>query len=75
MHVVFAEPNNHTEGMTLTRETLNGVMRKQTTLKDAESSGDIKVKGDKGKPPDVFGGLLFYGVQKPRDAQVQQRLN
>ncbi|WP_417662755.1 alkyl/aryl-sulfatase [Pseudomonas sp.] len=49
---------NHTEGMqaknadatvTLTRETLNNVMLKQTTLKDAESSGDIKIEGDKGK--------------------------
>ncbi|MBB2496522.1 MBL fold metallo-hydrolase [Pseudomonas sp. UL070] len=49
---------NHTEGMqskdadatiTLTRATLNKVMLKETTLKDAESSGAIKVQGEQGK--------------------------
>lgn len=49
---------NHTEGaqakdadasITLTRETLNKLMLKQTTLKDAEGSGEIKVQGDAGK--------------------------
>jgi len=49
---------NHTEGVqakdadatiTLTRDTLNDLMLKQTTLKDAESSGKIKVQGDQGK--------------------------
>ncbi|MNM58623.1 hypothetical protein D3C81_698580 [compost metagenome] len=49
---------NHTEGMqaenadatiTLTRETLNKLMLKEATLKDAEASGDVKVKGDQGK--------------------------
>ncbi|HGP0230578.1 TPA: alkyl/aryl-sulfatase [Pseudomonas aeruginosa] len=49
---------NHTEGMqandadatiTLTRDTLNKIMLKETTLKDAEGSGEIKVQGDQGK--------------------------
>ncbi|MGC4012694.1 MAG: alkyl sulfatase dimerization domain-containing protein [Pseudomonas sp.] len=49
---------NHTEGaqakdadatITLTRDTLNKLMLKQTTLKDAEGSGEIKVQGDAGK--------------------------
>ncbi|MBM3113740.1 MBL fold metallo-hydrolase [Pseudomonas sp. P66] len=49
---------NHTEGMqskdadatiTLTRDTLNNLMLKQTTLKDAKGSGDIKVEGNEGK--------------------------
>ena len=49
---------NHTEGLqakdadatiTLTRDTLNKLMLKQTTLKDAEASGDVKIKGDQGK--------------------------
>lgn len=49
---------NHTEGLqsnqadatiTLTRDTLNKIMLKQTTLKDAEGSGEIKVQGEQGK--------------------------
>ena len=49
---------NHTEGaqakdadatITLTRDTLNKLMLKQTTLKDAEGSGELKVQGDQGK--------------------------
>ncbi|KJK07896.1 hypothetical protein UB47_09640 [Pseudomonas sp. 5] len=49
---------NHTEGMqskdadatiTLTRDTLNNLMLKQTTLKDAKGSGAIKVEGNEGK--------------------------
>lgn len=49
---------NHTEGMqakdadatiTLTRDTLNNIMLKQTTLKDAVSKGDVKINGNEGK--------------------------
>lgn len=49
---------NHTQGrvlanadttLTLTRDTLNKIMLKQTTLKDAVGSGAIKVKGNEGK--------------------------
>jgi len=49
---------NHTEGrtlsnadasLTLTRDVLNKIMLKQTTLKDAISSGDVKVQGNEGK--------------------------
>lgn len=49
---------NHTEGMqaqnadakiTLTRETLNNLMLKQTTLKDAVAKGTIKVDGSEAK--------------------------
>ncbi|MFK0310086.1 alkyl/aryl-sulfatase [Pseudomonas sp. NPDC090233] len=49
---------NHTEGMqakdadaklTLTRDTLNKLMLKETTLKDAVSSGAIKVEGAEAK--------------------------
>lgn len=49
---------NHTEGrvlkspdtsLTLTRDTLNKIMLKQTTLKDAVASGSIKVQGNEGK--------------------------
>ncbi len=35
--------------ITLTRDTLNNLMLKQTTLKDAKGSGDIKVEGNEGK--------------------------
>ena len=35
--------------LTLTRDTLNKIMLKQTTLKDAVGSGAIKVKGNEGK--------------------------
>ncbi|WP_141729041.1 alkyl/aryl-sulfatase [Pseudomonas putida] len=49
---------NHTEGVqakdadasiSLTRDTLNNIMLKQTTLKDAVSKGDVKVDGAEGK--------------------------
>lgn len=49
---------NHTEGrvlespdtsLTLTRDTLNKIMLKQTTLKDAMSSGAVKVQGNQAK--------------------------
>ena len=49
---------NHTEGrqlanadasVSLTRDTLNKVMLKETTLKDAMGSGAIKVKGNEAK--------------------------
>jgi len=49
---------NHTEGrslpnadasLALTRDILNSIMLKQTTLKDAVASGGIKVQGDEGK--------------------------
>lgn len=49
---------NHTQGrvlanadtsLTLTRDTINRIMLKQTTLKDAVGSGAIKVQGNEGK--------------------------
>lgn len=49
---------NHTEGVaakdadatiSLTRDTLNKIVLKETTLKDALASGDIKEEGTKGK--------------------------
>jgi alkyl sulfatase BDS1-like metallo-beta-lactamase superfamily hydrolase len=49
---------NHTEGVqakdadatvTLTRDTLNKIVLKETTLKDAIAKGDIKVSGTEGK--------------------------
>jgi len=49
---------NHTEGMqakdadatiTLTRDTLDNLMLKQTTLKDAANSGELKIEGDESK--------------------------
>ncbi|WP_212632335.1 alkyl/aryl-sulfatase [Metapseudomonas lalkuanensis] len=49
---------NHTEGVqakdadatvTLTRDTLNKIVLKETTLKDAIAKGDIKVSGAEGK--------------------------
>jgi alkyl sulfatase BDS1-like metallo-beta-lactamase superfamily hydrolase len=49
---------NHTEGVaakdadatvTLTRDTLNKIVLKETSLKDALASGDIKVDGTQGK--------------------------
>jgi len=49
---------NHTEGrvlknadttLTLSRDTLNKIMLKETTLKDAVGSGAIKVQGNEGK--------------------------
>jgi alkyl sulfatase BDS1-like metallo-beta-lactamase superfamily hydrolase len=49
---------NHTEGrtlqnadasLTLTRDTLNKIMLKETTLKDALASGAMKIQGNEGK--------------------------
>ena len=49
---------NHTEGLaakdadatiSLTRDTLNKIVLKETTLKDALASGEIKEEGTKGK--------------------------
>jgi len=57
---------NHTEGkqakdpdasLSLTRETLNNIMLKQTTLKDALAKGDVKLSGDQSKLDEVFGSL------------------
>ena len=57
---------NHTEGkpakepsasVSLTRNTLNDIMLKQTTLKDAVAKGDVKITGDQSKLNDVFGSL------------------
>jgi alkyl sulfatase BDS1-like metallo-beta-lactamase superfamily hydrolase len=57
---------NHSEGkaakdpsasVSLTRETLNNIMLKQTTLKDAMAKGDVKVSGDQAKLAEVFGAL------------------
>ncbi|MNT96615.1 hypothetical protein D3C72_2387540 [compost metagenome] len=57
---------NHTEGkpakepsasVSLTRNTLNDIMLKQTTLKDAMAKGDVKITGDQSKLNDVFGSL------------------
>ncbi|MNJ07412.1 Metallo-beta-lactamase superfamily protein [compost metagenome] len=69
---------NHTEGMqskdadatiTLTRETLNNVMLKQTTLKDAKSSGDIKVEGNEGKLEELMSYMdnfdLWFNIVTP----------
>jgi len=49
---------NHTEGrvlnnadtsLTLTRDTINKILLKETTLKDEVTSGAVKVQGDQGK--------------------------
>ncbi|KDB69500.1 MBL fold metallo-hydrolase [Bordetella bronchiseptica] len=57
---------NHTEGkqakdpdasLSLARETLNDIMLKKTTLKDALAKGDAKLSGDQSKLNDVFGSL------------------
>ena len=57
---------NHTEGkqakqptasMTLSRDTLNRMMLKETTLKDALAKGDVKVSGDQEKITDMFAAL------------------
>ena len=57
---------NHTEGkpakeptasMTLTRDTLNRMMLKETSLKDAISKGDVKVTGDQQQIIDMFAAL------------------
>lgn len=56
---------NHTEGLqskeadatlTLTRDTLNKLMLKQTTLKDAVAAGELKVDGNQEK----LGELMSY---------------
>lgn len=57
---------NHTEGkqakeptasMSLSRETLNRMMLKEMTLKDALAKGDVKVSGDQQKITDMFASL------------------
>ncbi len=57
---------NHTEGkqakeptasMTLSRDTLNRMMLKETTLKDAIAKGDVQVSGDQQKITDMFAAL------------------
>nr|WP_236585721.1 alkyl sulfatase dimerization domain-containing protein [Bordetella pseudohinzii] len=57
---------NHTEGkvakeptasMTLSRDTLNRIVLKETTLQDALAKGDLKVSGDQQKITDMFASL------------------
>ncbi len=57
---------NHTEGrtlnsadtsLTLTRDTLNKIMLKETTLKDAVGSGAIKVQGNEAKLEELMSYL------------------
>lgn len=57
---------NHTEGVqaknadatiSLTRATLDNIMLKQTTLKDAIASGDVKVEGTQGKLEELLSYL------------------
>ena len=37
--------NGHLSSINLSRETLNRIVLKQTTLKDAIAAGDVKISG------------------------------
>jgi len=41
--------NNADTSLTLTRDTINKILLKETTLKDEVTSGAVKVQGDQGK--------------------------
>jgi len=69
---------NHTEGVqakdadatiTLTRDTLNNIMLKQTTLKDAVSAGDVKINGNEGKLDELMSYMdnfdLWFNIVTP----------
>jgi alkyl sulfatase BDS1-like metallo-beta-lactamase superfamily hydrolase len=69
---------NHTEGVaakdadatiSLTRDTLNKIVLKETTLKDALASGDIKEDGTKGKLEELVSYMddfdLWFNIVTP----------
>lgn len=65
---------NHTEGrvlknadtsLTLSRDTLNKIMLKETTLKDSVSSGSIKVQGNEGKLEELMSYLDSFDFWFP----------
>ncbi|WP_433740320.1 alkyl sulfatase C-terminal domain-containing protein [Pseudomonas putida] len=69
---------NHTEGaqakdadatITLTRDTLNNIMLKQTTLKDAVSAGNVKINGNEGKLDELMSYMdnfdLWFNIVTP----------
>lgn len=69
---------NHTEGVqakdadatiTLTRDTLNNIMLKQTTLKDAVSAGNVKINGNEGKLDELMSYMdnfdLWFNIVTP----------
>ena len=69
---------NHTEGrklsnadatVTLTRDTLNSIMLKQTTLAAAVSSGAVKVQGNQAKLEELVSYLdsfdLWFNIVTP----------
>ncbi|SDV08324.1 Alkyl sulfatase BDS1, metallo-beta-lactamase superfamily [Pseudomonas vancouverensis] len=69
---------NHTEGaqakdadatITLTRDTLNNIMLKQTTLKDAVTAGNVKINGNEGKLDELMSYMdnfdLWFNIVTP----------
>ncbi|MNJ76157.1 hypothetical protein D3C77_733800 [compost metagenome] len=55
--------------ITLTRDTLNNIMLKQTTLKDAVSAGDVKINGNEGKLDELMSYMdnfdLWFNIVTP----------
>lgn len=56
-HTEGKQSKEPTAGMTLSRETLNRMMLKEMTLKDAIDKGEVKVTGDQQKITDMFAAL------------------
>lgn len=56
-HTEGKQSKEPTAGMTLSRETLNRMMLKEMTLKDAIDKGEVKVTGDQQKITEMFAAL------------------
>jgi alkyl sulfatase BDS1-like metallo-beta-lactamase superfamily hydrolase len=56
-HTANRQADDAAATVTLTRDTLNDIILKQTTLADAISSGDVKVSGDQAKLEQVISYL------------------
>lgn len=54
-HTANAEAQNADATLTLSRETLNKVILKEETLKQAQDKGEVKISGDAGKVNELLG--------------------
>ncbi len=72
-------PNRQSENadatITLTKETLNNIVLKQTTLKDAISSGDVKIDGNEAKLDEMLSYLDTFDFWWNIVTPVQSKSN
>jgi alkyl sulfatase BDS1-like metallo-beta-lactamase superfamily hydrolase len=56
-HTADAEATNADATITLNRDTLNKIILKEVTLKQAQDSGDVKITGDSTKLDQMLGSM------------------